>query len=63
MSPDDIPQWAIKLTAVFAVLLVTLTCVWTTRLGPRVAVVFTSVKVAALVRGFLLFRYFGTVLN
>ncbi|KAK1236538.1 hypothetical protein PQX77_000231 [Marasmius sp. AFHP31] len=48
-SPDDIPQWAIKLTAVFAVLLVTLACVWTTKLGPRVAVVFTSVKVAALV--------------
>ncbi|KAI3610438.1 L-methionine transporter [Moniliophthora roreri] len=48
VSPDDIPQWAIKITAVAAVLVVTLLCVWTRKLGPRVAVVFTSVKVAAL---------------
>ncbi|KAF9264655.1 amino acid transporter [Marasmius fiardii PR-910] len=49
VSPDDIPQWAIKLTAVVAILIVTLTCVWTRKLGARVAVVFTSVKVAALI--------------
>ncbi|EEB92209.1 hypothetical protein MPER_09315, partial [Moniliophthora perniciosa FA553] len=48
VSPDDIPQWAIKITAVTAVLMVTLLCVWTRKLGPRVAVVFTTVKVAAL---------------
>jgi len=45
VSPDAIPQWAIKLTAVLAVAVVTLVCVATTKLGPRVQVVFTSVKV------------------
>ncbi|KAK0459766.1 L-methionine transporter [Desarmillaria tabescens] len=49
VSPDDIPDWAIKLTAIGAVLAVTLLCIWTRKLGARVAVVFTSVKVAALI--------------
>ena len=46
VSPDAIPQWAIKLTAVMAVAVVTAVCVATTKLGPRVQVVFTSVKVS-----------------
>ena len=46
VSPDDIPQWAIKLTAVAAVLLVSLICVATPTLGSRAAVVFTTVKVS-----------------
>ncbi|KAJ3870002.1 L-methionine transporter [Lentinula novae-zelandiae] len=45
ISPDDIPAWAIKLTACIAVLLVTALCVWDRKLGARAAVVFTSVKV------------------
>ncbi|SJL00429.1 uncharacterized protein ARMOST_03742 [Armillaria ostoyae] len=49
VSPDDIPDWAIKLTAIGAVLAVTLLCIWTRKLGARVAVVFTTVKVAALI--------------
>ncbi|KAJ7582671.1 amino acid permease-domain-containing protein [Mycena floridula] len=49
VSPDEIPQWAIKLTAAAAVLLVTTLCVWTRKLGTRVAVLFTSAKVLALV--------------
>ncbi|KZT67743.1 amino acid transporter [Daedalea quercina L-15889] len=48
VSPDDIPQWAIKLTAVAAVLVVSVLCVATPNMGPRTAVVFTVVKVAAL---------------
>ncbi|KAH9926198.1 amino acid permease-domain-containing protein [Fomitopsis serialis] len=48
VSPDDIPQWAIKLTAVAAVLVVSVLCVASPNLGPRTAVVFTFVKVAAL---------------
>ena len=44
-SPDDIPQWAIKLTASLAVLVVSAMCVATPTLGTRAAVVFTSVKV------------------
>ncbi|KAE9395060.1 amino acid transporter [Gymnopus androsaceus JB14] len=49
VSPDDIPTWAIKLTACLAVLLVTALCVWNRKLGARAAVVFTSVKIACLV--------------
>ncbi|KAF5380933.1 hypothetical protein D9615_003981 [Tricholomella constricta] len=49
VSPDDIPQWAIKLTAVGAVVVVTLLCVAARKLGSRAAVVFTTVKVASLV--------------
>jgi hypothetical protein len=46
VSPDDIPQWAIKLTAVAAVIVVTILCVATRKLGTRAAVVFTTVKVS-----------------
>ncbi|KAK2466887.1 hypothetical protein APHAL10511_001145 [Amanita phalloides] len=49
VSPDGIPQWAIKLTAVAAVAVVTLLCVGARSLGTHTAVVFTTVKVAALV--------------
>ena len=45
VSPDDIPQWAIKVTAVGAVVLVTVICIAARKLGTRVAVVFTTVKV------------------
>lgn len=48
ISPDDIPQWAIKITAVVAVLIVSIICVATPTLGTRAAVVFTVVKIAAL---------------
>ena len=46
VSPDDIPQWAIKLTAVAAVVVVSIICVATPTLGTRAAVVFTTVKVS-----------------
>ena len=46
VSPDDIPVWATKLTAVAAVLLVSVICVATPTLGTRAAVVFTTVKVS-----------------
>jgi hypothetical protein len=46
VSPDDIPQWAIKVTAVAAVVLVTIFCVAARKLGTRVAVVFTTLKVS-----------------
>ena len=49
VSPDAIPQWVIKLTATGAVMLVTILCVATKRLGPRVAVIFTTVKVSDLI--------------
>lgn len=45
VSPDDIPEWATKLTAVGAVVLVTILCVATKTLGTRAAVAFTAVKV------------------
>ncbi|TRM56224.1 amino acid permease-domain-containing protein [Schizophyllum amplum] len=48
-DPDAIPQWAIKLTALLAVVAVTLLSVATRQLGTRAAVVFTTVKVAALI--------------
>jgi hypothetical protein len=54
VSPDDIPQWAIKLTAVAAVLVVVVICAATRNLGTRAAVVFTTVKV----RLFLVDRVF-----
>jgi hypothetical protein len=44
-SPDDIPQWAIKITAVGAVATITMIVIATRNLGTRVAVVFTTVKV------------------
>ncbi|KAI0035085.1 L-methionine transporter [Vararia minispora EC-137] len=49
VSPDSIPQWAIQLTAIAAICLITFICVLTRSLGTRVAVVFTTVKVLALV--------------
>ncbi|KAH7889240.1 amino acid permease-domain-containing protein [Phlebopus sp. FC_14] len=49
VSPDDIPQWAIKLTAVIAVLLVTVMCAASRNLGTRAAVVFTTLKISALI--------------
>jgi hypothetical protein len=45
VAPDEIPQWAIKLTASVAVILVTIICVASPKLATRVAVLFTSVKV------------------
>ncbi|KAH9901016.1 amino acid transporter [Cubamyces lactineus] len=45
VSPDDIPQWATKLTAVAAVVVVSIICVATPTLGTRAAVVFTTVKI------------------
>ena len=45
VSPDDIPQWAIELTAIGAVVVVTIICVAARKLGSRAAVVFTTVKV------------------
>ncbi|KAF8212202.1 amino acid transporter [Mycena galopus ATCC 62051] len=45
VSPDDIPQWAIKLTAIVSIAIVTLFCVAARKLGTRVAVVFTTIKV------------------
>ncbi|TFY62900.1 hypothetical protein EVG20_g6536 [Dentipellis fragilis] len=57
VSPDSIPQWAIQVTAIVAVLLITIVCVATKSLGTRAAVVFTTVKVFAL----LLITVFGLV--
>jgi len=48
-SPDSIPQWAIQVTAIISVILVTILCVATPSLGTHAAVVFTTVKVCALV--------------
>ena len=45
VSPDDIPQWAIKLIAIVAVFVVTILCVATRSLGTHTAVVFTTIKV------------------
>lgn len=48
VSPDEIPPWAIKLTAVVAVVLVACICAATRNMGTRAAVVFMSVKIVAL---------------
>jgi hypothetical protein len=48
VSPDEIPQWAIQVTAIMAVSMITFVCVIARSLGTRIAVVFTSVKVRAL---------------
>ena len=45
ISPDALPQWAIKLTAVIAVILISMICVATPTFGPRTAVFFTFLKV------------------
>lgn len=50
VSPDDIPQWAVKLTAVGAVVMVTMICMVSRNLGSRAAVVFTTIKVGTLSR-------------
>ena len=55
VSPDDIPQWAIKVTAVGAVAVVTILCVAAKKLGTRVAVVFTTVKVGDYNRNSIVF--------
>ncbi|TFY79409.1 hypothetical protein EWM64_g4606 [Hericium alpestre] len=49
VSSDSIPQWAIQVTAIVAVLLITLICVAAKSLGTRTAVVFTTVKIFALI--------------
>jgi amino acid transporter len=49
ISPDYIPQWAIKVTAVGAVAAITIICIAARKLGTRVAVVFTTVKVLSLI--------------
>ena len=49
LPPDAIPQWAIKLTGCAAILLVTALCAISSKLGTQAAVVFTSVKLVALV--------------
>ncbi|KAJ7172437.1 L-methionine transporter [Mycena filopes] len=51
ISPDDIPQWAIKVTAIAAVALVTLFCVAARKLGTRVSVVFTTIKISITILG------------
>ena len=51
ISPDDVPQWAIKLTATAAILIVTGLCVSGRNVGARAAVVFTTVKVGPLFNG------------
>lgn len=48
-SPDSIPQWAIKFTACIAVIIVSILCVATPKLATRVAVLFTSAKIAVLI--------------
>ena len=45
-SAEDLPEWSIKLTAVAAIVIVSVICVATPKLGTRAAVVFTTVKVS-----------------
>lgn len=45
VAPDAIPQWAIKVTAVGAVLLVSAICMASKNAGTRAAVLFTTLKV------------------
>ena len=45
-APDAVPDWAIKLTAVISIIVITGICAATRNLGARAAVVFTSVKVS-----------------
>jgi hypothetical protein len=53
VAPDEIPQWAIKLTAVAAVLSVTMICAASRNLGTRTSMVFTTVKVCLLLVDFV----------
>lgn len=46
-SVEDLPQWSIKLTAIIAIVAVSIIGVATPSLGPRTAVVFTTVKVSS----------------
>ena len=55
VSPDDIPQWAIKLTAVGAIAVVTILCIAAQKLGSRAAVFFTTLKVSKFLRHSALF--------
>ncbi|KAH7341045.1 amino acid/polyamine transporter I [Rhizoctonia solani] len=48
-APDVIPQFAIKLTAVLAVLIISILCVATPNLGSRTAVLFTAIKFISLI--------------
>lgn len=43
--PNEIPDWAIKLTAFIAILIVTLINVTSNRIGARTNVLFTVLKV------------------
>ena len=51
VSPDSVPQWSIKLTAIIAVLLVALTCSATKKMGARASVLFTFLKVGRFLNG------------
>ncbi|EKM55586.1 uncharacterized protein PHACADRAFT_93389 [Phanerochaete carnosa HHB-10118-sp] len=51
ISSDALPQWSIILTAVAAVLIVSVICVATPTLGTRAAVVFMTVKLAVTIIG------------
>ncbi|KAF8549883.1 amino acid transporter [Imleria badia] len=51
VSPDSIPQWSIKLTAVIAVVLVAVICMATRNMGARASVVFTTIKISITVLG------------
>lgn len=55
ISPDDVPQWMIKLTAVASILLVTGLCVSARNTGARAAVIFTTVKVSPISNHYNLF--------
>lgn len=48
LPPDAIPDWAIKVTACVAMILVSTLCAISSKLGTGAAVVFTTVKVAVL---------------
>ncbi|KAI6028748.1 amino acid permease-domain-containing protein [Pisolithus orientalis] len=48
VSPDEIPPWAIKLTAVVAVVLVAFICAATRNMGTRAAVVFMSMSITII---------------
>ncbi|KIY72130.1 amino acid transporter [Cylindrobasidium torrendii FP15055 ss-10] len=51
VSPDDVSGWAIHLTAIGAVCVVSAMCIWTRQLGARAAVIFTTVKLFIAVLG------------
>ncbi|EUC61696.1 amino acid transporter [Rhizoctonia solani AG-3 Rhs1AP] len=50
-APDAIPPWAIKVTAVVAVLVIAILCVASPKLGSRTAVFFTIIKIAVAILG------------